>query len=290
MNPFRLLTALALVPALASAVPVSDGSCVDVISPFTGLGDVLTAATPAVPPPMARLVFDGAFGERIDDVLGGPGVLFAGASTQIAVSPARFAGCADGITAFVKDPSGAVTTVPMSGLSDVRLTGSFVAPAWGAVVVWFRAARPAVLTLPACEAWDSDFGRNYRFEARAFDPARAVFAATGEPVFEGAAKKGGALVIDYDPSRLTACRTSYMGNPTWSIIAHLRFADGREVAKNVAGTVPVTGGPSAFAIPDDATGPADVWFENVGYYPGNPAPCRAWDSRNGENYKVAISN
>ena len=291
MKALRFLSALALVPALASAVPVSDGSCFEEMSPLDGLGDVFAAATTNVPPPMARLVFDGAFGERVDDVLGGPGVLFAGANTQIAVSPARFAGCADGVTAFVKDASGAVTSVPMSGLSDGMLTGNFTAPSSGPVEIWFRASRPAVENQPDCVAWDSDYGRNYRFEPRAYDPAVAKFAAGDwAPSIEGSVKKGGALVIDYDASRLTGCRTSYMGNPTWSIIAHVRFADGRTVSKNVAGTVPYAGGPTAFAIPDDASGTADVWFENVGYYPGNSTPCRAFDSRYGENYKVAISN
>lgn len=291
MKTLRFLSALALVPALASAVPVADGSCVETVTPFTGLGDVFTAGTTGVPPPMSRLVFDGAFGERVDDVLGGPGILFAGATTQIAVSPARFDGCADGVTAFVKDASGAVTSVPMSGLSDGMLTGNFVAPSSGAVEVWFRASRPAVRELPACEAWDSDFGRNYSFPTRPYEPAKATFAA-GEwaPSIEGTVKRGGALVIEYDAARLPDCRPSYLGNPTWSIIAHVRFADGREVAKNVAGTVPYAGGPVAFAIPDDAAGPADVWFENVGYYPGNSTPCRAFDSRHGQNYEIAISN
>lgn len=291
MKAIKLLSALALFPALASAVPVSDGSCVEEMSPLFGLGDVFAAAASDVPPPMARLVFDAAFGERVDDIAGGPGVLFAGAITQIAVSPARFGGCADGVTAFVKDASGAVTSIPMSGVSDGLLTGNFVAPTSGPVEIWFRASRPAVESLPDCVAWDSDYGRNYTFEPRAYDPARATFAAGDwAPSIEGSVKKGGALVIDYDPSRLTACRTSYMGNPTWSIIGHVRFADGRTVSKNVAGTVPTHGGPVAFAIPDDASGPADVWFENVGYYPGNSNPCRAYDSRYGENYKIAISN
>lgn len=277
------LALLSLLPSLALAADVVDGSCADAPGPLALFSNALTAASALPPAPFGKISFERAgWAERVDEVV------FAGAITQLSIDPNRFPGCTGGqITGYVRDASGNVTVVPLDVPNDGRYTGNFVAPA-GKFDVWFKTERHAVENIPGCTLWDSDLGRNYSFESRKYEPVSATFAnGTWEPALDGALVPGGALVIDYDADRLTTCRTSYMGNPTWSIIAHVRFDDGRVVSKNVAGTIPTTGGPVAFAIPESATN-AEVWFENVGYYPGNTNPCRAWDSRMGSNYRLAV--
>lgn len=293
-HPLSLgLLVLSLLPSFAAGA--IDGSCPSGDAPaLAGLSELTTAvaAAPGVPAPVARLVFERAgWAERVEDAMGGPGVLFGGTEAQLAISPDRFPGCAGPITGYVRDAGGQITVVPMDGVSDGMRTGRFVAGAAGPIEVWFRSYRPAYGNQPGCELYDSDLGRNYSFTVHPYETARATFAAGGEwaPALDGAVRRGGALVVEYDPARLPQCRTSYLGNPTWSIIAHLRFDDGREAARNVAGTIPYAGGPVAFAIPEDATG-AELWFENVGHYPGDPTPCRAWDSAHGANYRLPIED
>ena len=285
-----LLASLFVIPAGAFA---DDGVCTSADgSTVVELVSAVRTAASIVPPPAARMIFDGAYGERVEDIAGGPGHVYKGGLVQLAIDPARFENCAGGkITAYVKDLTGAVTAVPMDSPWNGLATGNIAVGHSGLTQIWFKTERPAYENVSACTEWDSDYGRNYGFNARNFDPAHATFAAGAwAPSFDKAVVPGGSFVVESDESRLPNCRPSYMGNPTWSILAHVRFDDGREVVKPVAGRVPTVGGPQAFSVPDDATG-AKVWFENVGYYPGNDGPvCRDWDSRYGANYDVAISN
>lgn len=81
------------------------------------------------------------------------------------------------------------------------------------------------------------------FPARTFEPEHVRFGTgDGQPAIDGAVKRGGSFVIDYDADRLITCRTTYRGNAVWSIVAHVQVDGGPVVSKLVAGKVPTPGG------------------------------------------------
>jgi Family of unknown function (DUF6209) len=91
----------------------------------------------------------------------------------------------------------------------------------------------------------------------------------------GDVRAGEPLRIDYDPRRLPQCRSYRYGQPSWRIVAHLRFhPGGQEESGRVAP------GPELFTVtvPQDAT-TIEIWFHNT-----DQSGCTAWDSRYGQNY------
>jgi Family of unknown function (DUF6209) len=107
---------------------------------------------------------------------------------------------------------------------------------------------------------------------------------------EGQLCQGGALRVDYDPSRLIACRRYHGGMPAWDLWGEVRFhPSGERVrADLVAHTANGPGPPRVLdppepralevRVPLDAT-QAELWFSNT-----DVMGCTAWDSRFGENY------
>jgi hypothetical protein len=108
--------------------------------------------------------------------------------------------------------------------------------------------------------------------------------------------QGGELAVDYDLSRLTARRDTFRGAAVWDILALVRFQpDGQILAASV--TAPVSSSPGGmtidrspavvtFPVPGDAAH-VELWFLNIGYAHFGEPP-KAWDSRFGGNYVLAV--
>ncbi|XGV95681.1 MAG: DUF6209 family protein [Leptolyngbya sp. BL-A-14] len=109
--------------------------------------------------------------------------------------------------------------------------------------------------------------------------------------------QGSKLVIDYEPSRLPACRSDGPLNfPGWGIKVFIKFdSDGQvheghltqmlEDAAEIERRVSVMGNqgwlksvPFELDVPQNAT-QVEIWFNNYDY-----SQCSTWDSRYGQNY------
>lgn len=91
----------------------------------------------------------------------------------------------------------------------------------------------------------------------------------------GDIRAGEPLWMDYDPQRLPHCRSYRYGQPSWSIVAYLRFHPGGQ--KESGRVAP---GPELFTVtvPSDAK-KIEIWFNNT-----DQSGCTTWDSRYGHNY------
>ncbi|GHG81339.1 DUF6209 family protein [Comamonas sp. JC664] len=95
---------------------------------------------------------------------------------------------------------------------------------------------------------------------------------------------GGAVVVNYDVSRLPQCRsTNSSGQPTWTITGHVQVNQGPVVSFWVAGHEP-NNQPTqrTLHLPATSTGALVLWFDISS--PG----CKAWDSNHGSNYHFPI--
>lgn len=277
------------------------GSCSEDRGPLAAFGEALTeAGASEIPVPGVALNFrveDGRWITKVETGNGGQGVLFAGAPLELISAPSRFPRCGNSnVTAYVRTDDGRLFTVPMGGY-DYMLNrfGNVQLPADAkSVDVWFKSESQSSDrwggNVQTCTEWDSNFGKNYHFDLKPFDPSVAHFPAdaSAAPSLDEPLKKGGAIALDYDPARLTGCRTSNMGYPTWGIRAHARFDDGSEATADVVMPGDREARRASIGIPDGASH-ADVWFENYGLYPGDPASaCKAYDSNLGANYSFDV--
>jgi len=107
----------------------------------------------------------------------------------------------------------------------------------------------------------------------------------------GLIRQGEPLTINYDPQRLTACRTYHDGMPAWGLWATVRFSPSGETTTGSLvqhlGPQGVSDSPKAVPlvvrIPADATG-AEMWFQNTSM----TSPCSAVDSQFGYNYRFIV--
>jgi hypothetical protein len=97
--------------------------------------------------------------------------------------------------------------------------------------------------------------------------------------WDGDIRAGEPLRIEYDPERLPHCRSYRYGQPSWSIIAYLRFHPG---GQEQSGRVAPVSQPWEVAVPADAT-KIELWFNNT-----DQTGCTAWDSRYGQNYWLEV--
>jgi hypothetical protein len=120
------------------------------------------------------------------------------------------------------------------------------------------------------------------------------FLSGWQQVQEGEIKRSGALVLDYDPSRLEQCHITWRGADIWDITAYVLFNPGgqleqgpvlREIRQGDYGMV-VGHAPQVFevSVPADATG-VEIWFRTWNYISG---VCEHWDSRYGQNYRFNV--
>lgn len=184
------------------------------------------------------------------------------------------------ITGYWQLNGGPVQSFEAGGLSPSNGTQEpvFELTEAGELALWFQ-----VTNRWGCTAWDSKFGKNYRFEVLPAPTAR--FLANWDEVVEGLPGSMPVFTIEYDLSRLPTCRQTYNGAPTWDILAHYRFDGGPakyKSATHVNGYTR-TSGPTEIEIPKGAK-VLEVWFQNV-----DRGSCVAWDSNFGANYKFHVN-
>ena len=120
--------------------------------------------------------------------------------------------------------------------------------------------------------------------------ARLRFLTGWRTIREGVLKAGGAVVIEYDPERLTRFRGTMRGAQMWDIEINVAIhprggiVRGSVMEKIRAGEhgmiTRLVPKPYQLEIPRDATR-LEIWFRN---YQGGTEPGEAWDSRFGQNY------
>jgi hypothetical protein len=222
------------------------------------------------------------------------GTLFSGSRAHIVYDEERLATCRGfisegrpgwGVTAHWSLNGGPAGSAVIAGLDpngsrvatgeiDVELEGA------GDLAVWFEAT-----SAWGCHAWDSSFGANYHF--RVEPPAAGIlrFDAAWRTRRTGPVRRGSGLAIEYDPTRLQACRATTHGYALWDIVVQYRF-DGGPVSE---ATLTLPNGPERVALPAYIQVPSEaraleLWFENH-----DRAGCRAWDSKFGANYRFTTS-
>jgi hypothetical protein len=108
----------------------------------------------------------------------------------------------------------------------------------------------------------------------------------------GKLSPGGQFTINYDERRLTGCRTSYRGLPSWQIDVGLQFeANGQVQYQSLRQGQNDYISPVEIDIPADAQ-KVNIWFENYGYDPYDTSGnnnTRYYDSDYGKNYNFQLS-
>lgn len=109
---------------------------------------------------------------------------------------------------------------------------------------------------------------------------------------QGPIERGGKLRIDYEPSRLSRCFTTWRGAEIGDITAYVRFHPRGAIAQgSVVEEVRAPGSPPGhviahrpaaleISVPDDAT-QAEIWFHG---FSQTSRRCETWDTRFGDNY------
>jgi hypothetical protein len=148
------------------------------------------------------------------------------------------------------------------------------------VELWF-----AINNRWGCVAYDSNDNQNYRFAIKR-GPSGAVlsFDADWSESQSGALHAGDSVVVHYDPARLSQCRSSSGGHPTWSITAYWRVDGGAvktlRVTREADAATLVAADPT-LTIPRGSE--LEMWFEANNVY-----GCHEYDSDLGANYQFAI--
>ena len=217
--------------------------------------------------------------------------LVAGGQVQVAYDATRLPQCRttlpDGspgwsLTGHYRLNGGAEGSFDVAGAPSTGAGPVIALPVAGPLEVWFRVASAG------CEAWDSNYGTNFRFTvhpAGTVAPATIVFQEGWVEYVVGTPKAGQPLVVDFDIDRLPECRLLYNGAPTWEVWMHYRFDNGPVTDVSVTAVsgfsrrgVPVTINPPVGARS------VTMWFENWdrGY-------CRRWDSNLNANYRFTLA-
>jgi hypothetical protein len=216
--------------------------------------------------------------------------LVAGGQVQVAYDATRLPQCRttlpDGspgwsLTGYYRLNGGAVGSFDVAGAPTTGAAPIIALPVAGPLELWFRVASAG------CEAWDSNYGTNFRFTVQPAGtavPPTIVFQEGWVEYVVGTLKAGQPFVVDYDLDRLPECRLLYNGAPTWEVWVYYRFDNG------VTGSTSVTAvsGYSRFGVPVTLNAPAgarsvSMWFENWdrGY-------CHRWDSNYSANYRFTL--
>lgn len=93
---------------------------------------------------------------------------------------------------------------------------------------------------------------------------------------------GHKAFVQYDASRLTACRGDYQGYPAWGITGFYRV-NGGAVQTFQAGGFSSSGGTSKPEIALGVAGDLELWFQNTSVH-----GCSAYDSAFGKNYHFTV--
>jgi hypothetical protein len=187
-----------------------------------------------------------------------------------------------GLVAFFAVDGGFARSVPVTtlvGNAQQPIDVTIDVPVGKRLSLWFHASDEG-----GCSTWDSNYGANFVFPLVQDAPV-IHFGADWSTRVDGGLHAGEDVLLDYDLSRLSACRTTYNGYQTWDVIAHYRF-DGGEVHDASVTTLlsdyERVAGPARITVPDGARS-LEIWFENT-----DRTSCDTWDSRYGANYVFSL--
>jgi hypothetical protein len=137
-----------------------------------------------------------------------------------------------------------------------------------------------------CVTWDSNFGRNYHFDILPASTPVFHFFADFTTGVDGQPNTGDSLIVDYDLGRLTTCRGTDNGRPTWDVTAFVQLDDGPIQSGSVTQPAGIYRRIDAPATFQSTPGAHDlkVWFENT-----DRSGCQAWDSNDGQNYHFRMN-
>ncbi|GGN99201.1 hypothetical protein GCM10010112_92800 [Actinoplanes lobatus] len=127
-------------------------------------------------------------------------------------------------------------------------------------------------------------------------PAEAATNAGATPVLhfvaewtewtEGTLEAGRSVLVDYDLTRLSRCRSQYAGGDAWSIGVYYRVDGGpiqRQVVTRLDETRHNVKVPASIDLPLDGKD-LELWFQAA-----DRTGCNEYDSRFGANYHYTIS-
>lgn len=309
-----------LFPALAL------GACA--VTPVAPDGDPAAISSAVDTGEAASIVFDAAWGETTR------GSLVAGGTFSVQYDPARLPTCRDwhneyavwNITAYARFwPGGTQVQADIMRLGRnpdgtlpypptwVAGTPSMSIPAGTTdIEMWFKNETSFDLK---CTAWDSDYGRNYRFRVDGPPPrATVAFGTDWSNVATGTLARGGQVTVKYDPARLVnIAQARVNGGSTYfqsryhcygyvccsfDYATHLNYRFSPNTSFKAVG---IDGGTAVLNIPSDAVDlevyfDADVarttWQCPGGGYEGpktrQPDTDRFYDSNYGRNFVYGL--
>lgn len=214
------------------------------------------------------------------------GALLAGSPVRISYDLDRMTDCksdAWGVSGYASFDGGAPVAFSVS-----RLDGGDVVPVDAEVEIPASASHVAmwfeINDRYGCHAYDSNFGGNYQYDVdRHGLGAVLAFDAGGTFTASDAVHAGDAIVIHYDPVRLSTCAGSTGGHAAWGITGHWQV-DGGSVHDVM---VARADGETLVAADPQVTVPRGhdlaLWFEATSVW-----GCHAYDSAYGANYHVTI--
>jgi hypothetical protein len=119
----------------------------------------------------------------------------------------------------------------------------------------------------------------------AYATESAILAFKGDWSIEqtGRLVEGGSVRVQYDSSRLPACRGDQNGHPAWTITGYYSVNSGEPGSFFVDGFSP-TSAPDEPVFTLDEAGELSLWFENTSRW-----GCSAFDSNFGDDFNFAVA-
>lgn len=242
-----------------------------------------TALDPAYP--VVDFRDDWTVGLSAPLVGGQPAVLRYALSRQ-----ARCRGDAWRVLASIAAPGHTTTVVELPGTERTgALERHFTVPAEADVSIWFEGRDGS-----GCQAWDTDFGRNFRFAPQL--PARTVHLRSDFTTrVDGTLTAGAPFSVDFDLQRLPFC-VSRTAAGRWQGTATMSYRfDGGAVTEVSLLALPagvpadVDGEAGALAIAPTVTPPAGARAVELWFHAADRYGCTLWDSNYGSNYRFELA-
>lgn len=219
------------------------------------------------------------------------GALVAGEQVQISYDIDRLKQCrssthgseAWGITGFVKFDDGTVQSFALTELADHTVHGvpATFTMKGQRMELWFQNS-----DVFGCVAYDSNFNANYVFDLQTAPQGESPvvsFELDWSETQSGPIHAGDALVVHYDPQRLSRCSGSTHGHAGWAVSGYYQVDNGAVHSFQASVADGGTLLPSDAAITVSGGQDLALWFEATSIW-----GCHEYDSNFGANYHFAI--
>lgn len=152
----------------------------------------------------------------------------------------------------------------------------------GELALWFQANDRF-----GCNEYDSEGGKNYRFDVKPSgkEAASVAFGADGSITQKGTLQAGSKLVVSFAQERLDDCRGSRTGQSAgWRITGYASLNGGKPATFDTTRADTGTKRLDAEATIDlPESGDLALWFQNTDVY-----GCSAFDSDGGKNFHFHV--